>query len=356
MVATAAVACLVPATAACAGYLVPTLAGLVRRRTSSHTPTYTFAILVPAHNEESTLPVALSSLAQLDHPPERVWVYVIADNCTDGTADVARAGGAECLVRTDPAKRGKGYALAFGLAHVLERKPDVVVILDADCELNRDALKAFGAILADGAEAAQAAVQSRVADGPADVVVAVGAAFDAAMAAGWDALGFSVPLRGTGMAFRRELLERVPWQAFGLVEDAEYGARLRRAGVWVRYCADAEVSGEAPPSVADLCHQRRRWRAAGMLCSKPLVLGYVTVAVAVGFACGFVAWPVTLITTFAFLYLRAVWAVGLTRKRVGALLCSPLVVARLGWVTLAGVVRRNGAWERTTRAAERRAA
>lgn len=353
---TAAAACLVPATAAGLGYLVPALAGLVRRRTPSCAPAYTFAVLVPAHNEELTLPAALASLAALDYPPERVRVCVVADNCTDGTAAVARAAGAECLVRTDSAKRGKGYALAFGLAHVLERKPDVVVILDADCELNRGALRAFIAVLADGADAAQAAVRSRVADGPADVVVAVGAAFDDATAAGWDALGFSVPLRGTGMAFRRELLERIPWEAFGLVEDAEYGSRLRRAGVRVRYCADAEVSGEAPPSVADLCRQRRRWRAAGMLMSKPLVLAYVAVAVTVGFACGFVAWPAALVATFAFLYLRAVWAVGLTRKRVGALLWSPLVVARLGWVTLAGVARKGDVWERTTRAAERRAA
>lgn len=353
---TAAVACLVPATAAGLGYLVPTLAGLARRRTAPRAPTHTFAILVPAHNEESTLPAALDSLARLDYPPEKVRVCVVADNCTDGTAAVARAAGAECLVRDDPANRGKGYALAFGLAHVLASEPDVVLILDADCELSRGALRAFDALLADGAEAAQAAVRSRVGDGPADVVVAVGAAFDDALAAGWDALGFSVPLRGTGMAFRRALLERVPWEAFGLVEDAEYGSRLKRAGVRVRYCAGAEVSGEAPPSVADLCRQRRRWRAAGMLVSKPLVLGYVAFAVAVGFACGLVAWPAALVATFTLLYLRAVWAVRLTRKRVCGLLWSPLVVGRLGWVTLAGVARRSEVWERTTRAAERHAA
>jgi cellulose synthase/poly-beta-1,6-N-acetylglucosamine synthase-like glycosyltransferase len=151
-------------------------------------------------------------------------------------------------------------------------------------------------------------------------------------------------------------LERVPWDAFGLVEDAEYGTRLKRAGVGVRYCAGAEVASEAPPSVAALCRQRRRWRGAGLLASKPLVLAHLALTLAASFACGFVLWPSVLTAAFAGLYLRALVAVGLTRTRLGSLLRSPLIVLRLVWVTLAGVVRRPGAWERTTRAAERRAA
>ncbi len=357
MVSTAVVlVCLVPATAACLGYLVPTLAGRFRRPAHSRAPTHTFTILVPAHNEEHTLPAALRSLAVLDYPASMVRVCVVADNCTDGTAAVARAAGAECLERRDPAKRGKGYALAFGLARIFPPAPDSVLILDADCELSPGALRALDAMFAGGAEAVQGAVRARNAEGPAEFVAAVGTEFDDATAAGWDRLGFSVALRGTGMAFRRELLERIPWNAFGLVEDAEYGSRLKRAGVRVRYCAGAEVRGEAPPSVEDLCRQRRRWRAAGLLASKPLVLGYVAFAMAAGFACGFVVWPAALVTAFAFLYARAVCRVGLTRRRFGSLLRAPLVVLRLGWVTLAGVVRRTDVWERTTRAAERKAA
>jgi cellulose synthase/poly-beta-1,6-N-acetylglucosamine synthase-like glycosyltransferase len=357
VVAAVVLACLVPATAAGLGYLVPTLAAAFRRHAPARTPTHTFAVLVPAHNEEHTLPAALRSLAVLDYPPELVRVYVVADNCTDRTAEVARAAGAECAVRDDPARRGKGYALAFGLERVLKTSPDVLLILDADCELNPDALRELDAAFALGAEAVQAAVQSgNVDDGPAGFVAAVGATFDAATAAGRDRLGFSVPLRGTGMAFRRALLERIPWTAFGLVEDAEYGSRLKAAGVRVRYCAGAEVLSEAPPSVADLCRQRRRWRGAGLLASKPLVLAHLALTLAASAACGFVAWPAGLFGVFGLLYLRAVLAVGLTRRRAGFLLRSPGVVLRLGWVTLAGLVRRSGVWERTTRAAERRAA
>lgn len=348
MVATAAApACLALATAACLGYLIPTLAGLRRRSAAAREPTHAFAVLVPAHDEEASLPRTLASLAALDYPPELVRVYVVADNCTDGTARVTRAAGAECLVRADPDRRGKGFALAFGLAHVLRTAPDAVLVVDADCELNAGALLALDRAFAEGAEAAQSAVRSANADaGPGGFVAAVGTAFDAGTAAGWDRLGFSVPLRGTGMAFARTLLERLPWDAFGAVEDAEYASRLRRAGVRVRYCAGAEVTCEAPPEVADLIRQRRRWRGAGLLASKPLVLGYAAGAVAIGFTAGFVLWSGLLAVAFAWLYGRAVWAVGLSRSRAGLLARAPGLVARLALVALAGAFRRPAGWDR----------
>ncbi len=352
MVAAAvALACLVLATVACLGYLVPTLASLRRRRESPREPTHAFTILIPAHNEELSLPATLRSLAVLDYPPELVRVCVVADNCTDGTARVAFEAGAKCLARHDVANRGKGHALAFGLDRVLRDATGVVLILDADCELTPGALRALDLTFAAGAEAAQTVVRSRNADdGSAGFVAAVGAAFDAGTAAGWDALGFALPLRGTGMAFRRDLLERIPWDAFGAVEDAEYGVRLKHAGVRVRYCAGAEVACEAPPSVSELCQQRRRWRGAGLRASKPLVLAHLTLTVGVSVACGFRLWPVALVVAFALLYLRAMCAVGITRKRFGLLLGSPVVVSRLGWVTLAGLVRRGASWDRTSRA------
>jgi cellulose synthase/poly-beta-1,6-N-acetylglucosamine synthase-like glycosyltransferase len=349
-----AVVLLVPATVACLGYLVPVLAGRWPRRQRARTPTHAFAVLVPAHNEEHTLPATLRSLAVLDYPPELVRVCVVADNCTDHTAAVARVTGAECVERTDPIRRGKGYAVAFGLEWVLRGALDVVLVLDADCELNPDALLALDALFAAGAEVVQAAVRARNADdGPAGFVTAVGAAFDDATAAGWNRLGFSVPLRGTGMAFRRTVLERVPWGAFGLAEDAEYGSQLKAAGIRIRYCGGAEVATESPPSVADLCRQRRRWRGAGVRASKPLVLGYLALAVAVSFAAGLVLWPAALVAVFAGLYLRAIRDVGFTRKRFKLLLRAPGVVFRLGGVALGGLVSRSGSWERTTRAAER---
>ena len=356
MVATlAAVTLLVAATAGVLALAVPTLAGLrPRRRMPSAAPHHTFAILIPAHNEETTLPAALRSVAALDYPPDRVRVCVVADNCTDGTAAVARAAGVTCLVRDDPWKRGKGYALALGLAHVLEESPDAVLILDADCVLNPGALRAFDAELAAGADAVQSVVRSRNADdGPGGYVAAVGAAADEALAAGLDRLGLSVPLRGTGMAFRRHLLEAVPWSAFGVVEDAEYAGLLRAAAVRVRYCGEAVASSDAPVGLADLWRQRRRWRAAGVFGSKPLGLVLLAVAAVAGLAAGFVWWPATLVMLTGAVYLRAAFAVGFSRRRLALLFRSPGVVLHLGWLTLAGVaVRKPVTWDRTRRRGE----
>ncbi|MBY0459039.1 MAG: hypothetical protein K2V38_17015, partial [Gemmataceae bacterium] len=138
-----------------------------------------------------------------------------------------------------------------------------------------------------------------------------------------------------------------PWTAFGAVEDAEYATRLRQAGVRVRYGVGAHVSTSAPASVAGLCRQRRRWRGAGLASSKPLALGCVLGAVGLGFAGGLVWWPLALVASHALLYLRAVWVVGVTPKRLGLLIRSPEVVLRLGWLAVAGLARRPAGWDGT---------
>ena len=354
-----ALALVVPATAACLAYLIPTLISLapVRGR-NRDAPSHRFAILIPAHNEQSTLPTALKSLEILDYPPELLRVYVVADNCSDRTAALAREGGAACLVRTDSECRGKGYAIAFGLERVLKDAPDVVLILDADCQVYPEALRELDAAFAAGADTVQCAVRSRNADaGVAGYVAAVGAAVDEAVAVGRDRLGLSVPLRGTGMAFRRGVLERVPWAAFGPAEDAEYSRQLRKSRVRVRHCGKAVVSCDAPAQIEDLCRQRRRWRAAGVRTSKPLVLAHLALAVPLSVACGFVWWPAVLILLTSAIYSRAVLAIGITRRRLGLLLKSPVVVLRLGWLTLAGLFGREpAAWDNAPHESGRRAA
>lgn len=343
---------LVPATVACLAYFIPTLIGLLpRREQRGSVPAHSFAILIPAHNEQFTLPAALQSLAVLDYPPELVRVFVVADNCTDRTATIARWSGAVCMIRSDTTNRGKGHAVAFGLERVNRELPDIVLILDADCRLNPTALRELDAAFASGADAVQCAVRSENADeGPAGYVAAVGARVDEGLARGLDRLGLSVSLRGTGMAFRRTVLNRVPWAAFGLAEDVEYGRQLRAAGVRIKHCGKAVVLCEAPVAVAELCRQRRRWRAAGAHGSKPLVLVHLIAATSAAVALGFVVWPAALILLTGILYLRAIWAVGLVRKRTGLMLHSPGIVLRLGWLTLAGLVRRDSiSWERTAR-------
>ena len=343
---------LVPATVACMAYLIPTLAGLLpsgKRRRSE--PAHTFAILIPAHNEQGTISATLQSLAVLDYPPELVRVFVVADNCTDRTATLARWGGAVCLVRTTAANHNKGHAVAFGLKRIDQELPDIVLILDADCRLNPTALRELDHAFAKGADAVQCAVQSENADaGPAGYVAAIGAVVDEGRARGLDRLGLSVQLRGTGMAFRRVVLQRVPWTAFGPAEDREYGRQLRAAHVRVRHCRSAVVSCEAPAELAELYRQRRRWRRAGLLASKPLVLVHLVAASTIAMALGYVVWSSALLVLTGSLYLRAAWVIGLAKHHTGHMLHSPGIVLKLGWLTLGGLVRKDeAAWERMPR-------
>lgn len=358
------IALLIPATVACIYYVVLTLAGQRSRRSSNEpAPAHTFAVLIPAHNEEAALPATLRSVLALDYPPEMMRVYVVADNCTDRTADIAGDAEVICLVRDDPTRLGKGFAVEFGLKAVLADGPDAVLILDADCTIDRNALRELDATFAAGASAAQLHVQTTNADdGPAGYAAAIGAAVDECVAVGLDRLGLSVPLRGTGMSFRLCLLTRVPWITASAVEDAEYAVRLSKAGVRVRLVTRARVSCVAPQRVDELCRQRRRWRSALLLGSlsglpvraiqsKPLVLFHLLLTLLGTLAVGeitLIAWAMVLVGLTVAVYQRAVVSVGLTWRRVGLLSASPAVIARLAWVTAAGMFRRPANWAETS--------
>ena len=115
------------------------------------------AVIIPAHNEAATLPATLAGLAALDYPRARYEVVVVADNCDDDTAAVAAARGARVLVRTDPTRRGKGRALAFAFAALLEEaRHDAFVLLDADTRPAPDFLTRIDAALRRGARVVQA--------------------------------------------------------------------------------------------------------------------------------------------------------------------------------------------------------
>lgn len=357
---------LIPATAACLYYFGLTMIGWRRTRNPKYDTQASFAIVIPAHNEELGLAATLRSVFASNYPPEQLRVLVIADNCIDRTADVARECGAECLERQSDTERGKGYALVAAIPVVLADKPDAVMILDADCELAPNTLQRFAAALADGAEAVQAArVPRNPGDGPAALVSAVGSVIENAVSAGRDRLGLTVALRGSGMAFTRGVLERFPWSSFGLTEDAEYAGVLTRAGVRVRFLADVEVRGEVPAEAAALTQQRRRWRAAlwgggpGLfarwVASKPLVLLHLALTVAVvgglspWMSLWYAGWAAALVALMGVMYLRAL-------RRVGAgwrgLAGAVGIVAKLAAVTVGGALDRGRAWERTKRVAE----
>jgi len=105
------------------GHLLMLLGAVVYGRTKAPPPpcdTVSLAVLIPAHDEEAQLAATIRSLQDTEYDPDRRRVIVIADNCTDRTAAVARAAGAEVWERSDTLHRGKGHALAWAFARVLE--------------------------------------------------------------------------------------------------------------------------------------------------------------------------------------------------------------------------------------------
>ncbi len=238
--------------------------GAMRRVTSGTRPvSLRFAVLVPAHDEEVGIADTVTSLRRMRHGERPPRIVVIADNCTDSTARRAAEAGAEVLVRYDPARRGKGYALAWGFERVLrDDELDAVAVVDADCRVSENLLGALARALAEGGAAQCAYLVANPDDGAAAAVRAAGFAVTNTMRPrGRSSLGLSAGLLGTGMAFRRELLERHPWRAFSYAEDREQHLALVLAGERVAFAADGWVSSPMPVSLAEAEQQQARWES-----------------------------------------------------------------------------------------------
>ncbi|MGQ9682315.1 MAG: glycosyltransferase family 2 protein [Anaerolineae bacterium] len=189
-------------------------------------------------------------------------LYLIADRCTDDTAAVAAAAGARVYERTE-GKGGKGAALAWFVEVAAEELAgvDALIVLDADSRLAPGFVAAMERALAQGAEAAQAFVQ------PVDVSgspVAALAAYSELLSQRIgdkirSALGWTVPLRGTGMAFRVELLREVVRGLRTSTEDIELSLRLAGRGVRVWWVPEAVMLDPKPQGLRWAAKQRARW-------------------------------------------------------------------------------------------------
>lgn len=224
---------------------------------------YRFALLVPAHNEEVLLPRLLRSIADLEYPRDRYDVHVVADNCTDRTAAVARASGAFVHVRTDAQELGKGYALRWLLRTLAARglPYDAYVIVDADSIVSANLLATFNAHLEHGDQAMQAyyGVLNYEESWPSALRYVALTLFNGLRPRGRDALGLSAGLRGNGMCFAASIIERFGWDAFTLAEDVEFHLVLVGAGIRVAYAGEATVLAEMPTTLRQSQSQNVRW-------------------------------------------------------------------------------------------------
>lgn len=225
-------------------------------------PKHRFAIFVPAHNEEKLLPALLASINQLDYPRHLFATYVVADNCTDQTARVARAAGATIYERFDTTNIGKGYALQWLLARLQAAGVtfDAAVIVDADSVVSANFLNVMDAHLANGEQAIQAhyAVLHPERSWVMHLRAVALALVHYLRPLGRTVLGGSVGLKGNGMVFRREILEAHQWSA-SVTEDIEYHMALVLAGTRVAFAPDATVWAEMPGTLRGAHSQNVRW-------------------------------------------------------------------------------------------------
>ena len=236
-----------------------------RAHAQSHV-TNKFVIVIPAHNEEHTLSLALTSCEGLHYPKGRYDVYVIADNCSDSTAAVAYASGVNVLVRNDPTRIGKGYAIRFAFDHILATEVDVICILDADCTLDSSALSFANERINAGASVLQCNNRTGNCDDNAiSLLLGVANALENDLYyAPKSRLGLFVPLRGTGMFMVKEILCSYPWNAKSVVEDTEYSIQLALEGVKVDFMPEVAVRSAFPSTHHEMSVQRKRWLVGGV--------------------------------------------------------------------------------------------
>ena len=218
------------------------------------------AVLVPAHNESTLIVATLNSILPQLLAGDRL--VVVADNCTDDTAALARAVGAEVVERSNAQQRGKGYALDFGVRYLASDAPDVMIVVDADSRVGEGSIERLALCCIDSGRPAQALYLMHAPAGSGLKVQIAEFAWcvkNQVRAQGWARLGLPCSLMGSGMAFAWRDLALIELASGHIVEDLKMGLDFCRSGKPPLFCPDALVSSDFPRSDEGLSIQRTRW-------------------------------------------------------------------------------------------------
>jgi cellulose synthase/poly-beta-1,6-N-acetylglucosamine synthase-like glycosyltransferase len=236
------------------------------------------AVLVPAHNEAAGIEATLRGLQAQLRGGDRL--LVIADNCSDDTATVARRAGAEVVERHHATQRGKGYALDFGVRHLAAtRAPSIVLIVDADCQLDPHAVDILVHQCVASGRPVQALYEMNAPSGAglrARVSAFAWRVRNRVRPLGWWRVGAPCQLMGTGMAFAWTQLRDAPLASGNIVEDVQLGVDLALHGTPPLFVPQARVFSEFPAADDAAAAQRRRWEHGNlsvMLRHGPRLLG-----------------------------------------------------------------------------------
>jgi cellulose synthase/poly-beta-1,6-N-acetylglucosamine synthase-like glycosyltransferase len=217
-------------------------------------------VLIPAHNEAGGIAATIAGVKRQCREFDRI--IVVADNCSDNTAAVAESAGAEVIIRQDLSRIGKGYALDAGFRHLTDTgAPDVVVILDADCQFGPSALEFLVRDCMQHQRPAQALYHMNLGSEDEGAKIARFAWRIKAVLRpiGFARLGLPCQLMGTGMAFPRGVLSACKLATGHITEDLVLGLETALQGRSARLCIHASVTSELPTSSNGRYSQRARW-------------------------------------------------------------------------------------------------
>lgn len=231
-----------------------------------------FMAIIPAHNEETVVTDLIKSLKNQDYPKELLDIYVIADNCTDNTAEVARKAGAIVYERFDLSKKTKGYALNWFLQQKIEENApyDAFCIFDADNIADSNFIKNMNKKLCQGEDVVQG---YRDIKNPTDNWITAGyAIFYWTMNRFYHLarynLGLSPLINGTGFMVRFDVIKPEGWNTKTLTEDIEFSLKRIIKGKKLGWATDAIVYDEQPVGFKQSWSQRSRWTVGHMQCIK----------------------------------------------------------------------------------------
>ena len=252
----------VPAIIACGYLLWSTLLSAALPAPVRSSRLTKFDVIVPAHNEAEVIQRTVTSLLKCDWPSDRYRICVVADNCTDSTAEIAHAAGAKVIERFNDQLRGKGYALQYAFdISAKDGWADAVVVVDADSEASVNMLEAFAARLDRGEHAVQVhyGVLNPFASWRTRLITIAKASFHIVRSRARERLKLSCGIRGNGWCVTHHLLRQVPYRAFSLTEDLEYGIDLGMAGFRIAYADEAHSDAEMVSNEQTARKQRQRW-------------------------------------------------------------------------------------------------
>lgn len=224
-----------------------------------------FAIVIPAYNEEENIRQTLRGLFDVNYDSSKFDIIVVADNCTDRTGEIARKEGARVMVRNNPDQRGKGYALRWCFDQLIATKAkhdfDAVVVIDADTYVSENMLEVMNKYMEKGASVVQGylTVNSKPNIWTSEIIRIGFTLYNYVRPMARRGLGFPAGLRGNGMCFSLDVLEKVPWDAYSLTEDLEYGIKLLLNDINVIFAPEAIGYNVVPEDAKNAESQRERW-------------------------------------------------------------------------------------------------